>query len=69
MNALLVTAFIGLILAGLFVALFLYHLETRRFSSNERESLMPLQTERSLPAKKDGNRSTKEGPPSDSKKP
>lgn len=52
MNALLVTAFIGLILAGLFVSLFLYHLETRRFSSNERESLMPLQNEKTRPAGK-----------------
>lgn len=52
MNVLLLTAFIGLILATLFVVLFLYQLETRRFSSNERESLMPLQEEKTRPAQR-----------------
>ncbi len=50
MNALLLTAFIGLVLATLFVVLFLYQMESRRFSSNERESLMPLQKEQTRPA-------------------
>lgn len=45
MNVLLLTAFVGLVLATLFVLLFLYQVESRKFSSNERESLMPLQDE------------------------
>jgi hypothetical protein len=50
MNVLLLTSFIGLILAILFVVLFLYQMETRKFSSNERESLMPLQKDQVRPA-------------------
>jgi hypothetical protein len=50
MNAILLTAFIGLVLATLFIVLFLYQLESRKYSSNERESLMPLQTEQVRPA-------------------
>ena len=58
MNALLLTAFIGLTLATLFVVLFLYQIDTRRFSSNERESLMPLQEDKTRPpTKKDGKHS------------
>ncbi len=49
MNAILLTAFIGLVLATLFIVLFLYQLDSRRFSSNERESLMPLQDEKTRP--------------------
>jgi len=49
-NALLLTAFIGLVLATLFIVLFLYHLESRKYSSNERESLMPLQDEQTRDA-------------------
>jgi hypothetical protein len=45
MNAIFLTAFVGLVLAALFVALFIYQLDTRRFTSNERDSLMPLQEE------------------------
>lgn len=50
MNVILLTAFIGLVLAALFVALFLYQMECKKFSSNDRESLMPLQAERTRPA-------------------
>jgi hypothetical protein len=50
MNAILLTAFVGLVLATLFLVLFLYQLENRKFSSNERESLMPLQDEQVRPA-------------------
>lgn len=50
MNVLLLTAFIGLVLATLFVLLFLYQVESRKFSSNERESLMPLHDEQDRPA-------------------
>lgn len=50
MNVLLLTAFVGLVLATLFIVLFLYQVESRKFSSNERESLMPLQDERVRPA-------------------
>jgi cbb3-type cytochrome oxidase subunit 3 len=50
MNVLLLTGFIGLVLATLFVLLFLYQIESRKFSSNERESLMPLQDEQSRSA-------------------
>lgn len=49
MNAILLTAFIGLVLATLFIVLFLYQIESRKFSSNERESLMPLQNEKTRP--------------------
>jgi cbb3-type cytochrome oxidase subunit 3 len=52
MNAILLTAFIGLVLATLFLVLFLYQLENRRYSSNERESLMPLQDEQVRPVSK-----------------
>jgi len=51
MNVLLLTGFIGLVLATLFVLLFLYQIESHKFSSNERESLMPLQDEQSRSAK------------------
>ena len=57
MNALLLTAFIGLTLATLFVVLFLYQLDTRRYSSNERESLMPLQEDKTRPARPPRDRS------------
>jgi hypothetical protein len=50
MNVLLLTVFIGLVFAALFVVMFLYQVSTRRFSGNEREALMPLQAERVRPA-------------------
>ncbi len=52
MNVLLLTVFIGLVFAALFITLFLYQAGNRRFSSNEREALMPLQEERTRPAGK-----------------
>ncbi len=52
MNVLLLTVFIGLVFAALFVVMFLYQVSTRRFSGNERESLMPLQEEGVRPVNK-----------------
>ncbi len=49
MNVLLLTVFIGLVFAALFIVLFAYQLGTQRFSSHERESLMPLREERVRP--------------------
>lgn len=50
MSAILLTAFIGVVLATLFIVLFLYQIESRKFSGNERESLMPLHDEQNRPA-------------------
>ena len=43
MNVLLLTVFVGLIFAALFIVLFLYQQSHRRYQSSERESLMPLE--------------------------
>jgi len=53
MNVLLLTVFIGLVFAAFFITLFLYQASNRRFSSNEREALMPLREERTRPAGKE----------------
>lgn len=45
MNVLLLTVFVGLIFACLFILLFLYQLAERRYSSSERESLLPLEND------------------------
>ncbi|MCC5789234.1 MAG: hypothetical protein JJT75_06340 [Opitutales bacterium] len=45
MNVLLLTVFVGLIFACLFIVLFLYQLVDRRYSSSERESLLPLEND------------------------
>jgi hypothetical protein len=49
MNVLLLTVFIGLVFATLFIVLFLYQISSRRFGGSERESLMPLHEERVRP--------------------
>lgn len=43
MNVLLLTVFVGLIFAALFIVLFLYQQSHRRYQSSERESLLPLE--------------------------
>ena len=45
MNVLLLTVFIGLVFATLFIVLFLYQVASRRFGGSEREALMPLREE------------------------
>ncbi len=56
MNVLLLTVFIGLVFAAFFLILFLYQTDNRRFSSHEREALMPLHEERTRPAVRPGHR-------------
>lgn len=43
MNVLLLTVFVGLVFAALFIVLFLYQLSHRRYSSSEKEALLPLE--------------------------
>ena len=56
MNVLLLTVFVGLVFACLFIVLFLYQLVDRRYSSSERESLLPLESDDGVVAKNRSNR-------------
>ena len=50
MSVIPLTVFFSLLLAGLFMVLFAHEQRRRRFASAERDSLLPLADERSVPA-------------------
>lgn len=50
MNAILLTVFVGFVLVNLFIILFLRYRRDAESSSPERDSLLPLEDEFSIPA-------------------
>lgn len=56
MNAILLTVFVGFVLVSLFVVMFLKFRRDAVTSSPERDSLMPLEEEFTIPADKSPSR-------------
>ena len=59
MSVIPLTIFFSLLLAGLFIVLFAQEQRRRRFSSAERDSLLPLADETSRTVGKGGNRASR----------